>query len=121
MLHLSPPDKCKIAIEKPVCVKKNCKIIIDTSNLGHRDDVLADDCGVWTSNGSPKVYFQQSDNDAGSFESVGRGTKVTKDTLVEPWFVVQRSYYSNKDAPDFKKVVSTLKGENIYPCSCGIL
>ena len=47
--------------------------------------------------------------------------KVTKDTLVEPWFVVQRSYYSNKDAPNFKKVVPTLKGENIYPCSCGIL
>lgn len=121
LLHLNPPDKCKIAVEKPVCVKKNCRIIVDTKNLGHPDDVLADDSGVWSSNGSPKVYFQQSDNGgAGSFERVGRGKKVAKDTLIQPWFVVQRSYYSNKDAPDFKKVISTVKGENIYPCTCGI-
>ena len=103
-------------VEKPVCIKKNCRIIVDTTNLGHPDEVLAEDCGVWNSNGSPKVYFQQSDNcGTGSFERVGRGTKVAKDTLIEPWFVVQQSY-SKKDALDFKKVISTVKGENIYPC-----
>jgi AraC-like DNA-binding protein len=46
----------KIAVEKPVCVKKTCRIIVDTTNLGHPDDILADDCGVWITNGSPKVY-----------------------------------------------------------------
>jgi hypothetical protein len=121
LLHLDPPDKCKIAVEKPVCVKKNCRIIVETTNLGYPDDILADDCGVWITNGSPKVYFQQSDDgDEGHFERVGRGKKVAKDTLNEPWFVVQRCYYSNKDALDFKKVVSTVKGENIYSRSCGI-
>ena len=55
-----------------------------------------------------------------TFKRVGRGMKVNKETLIEPWFVVQRSYYSNKDAPDFQRVVSTVKGENMYCCSCGI-
>ncbi len=97
-----------------MCVKKNCRIIVDTTNLRHPDDVLADDCGVWISKGSPKVYFQQSDNgDEDSFERVGRGKNVAQDTMTAPWFVVQRSYFSNKDAADFKSVVSTVRGEYI--------
>ena len=58
LLHLNPPDKCKIAVEKPVCIKRNCRIIDDNKNLGHPDDVLADDSGVWSSNGSLIMVVQ---------------------------------------------------------------
>lgn len=119
LLYLNPLPLHKVAVEKPVCVKKNCRIVVDTTSMGHPDDILADDCGVWISKGSPKVYFQQENDDPVSFERVGRGKNVPQESLQEPWCVVQRSYFSNKDAPDFKRVVSTVKGKKYHSTVMG--
>ena len=84
---------------------ENKAFLIDTSKLKHVDDVLADDCGVWLSNGTPKPYYRYVDDDF----------KIIKDknpqTLPEKYFILNITYFKNKNSQDFRRKISYVTGK----------
>ena len=69
-----------ICSKQPLSVNKNATFIIDQSKLPTRNDVFADDMGVWRHTGSPSQYFKVKKNDSGGLlELTSLGKKRPKD------------------------------------------
>ena len=103
----------------PLGFQKNGTFFVDTSTLGNTDDVKCDDNGGWLNSGVRKLWLsinsegdnlqseERVDNDAiMSVQVVQRGGQMTGNTS---WCLI-RSYFKNRCAEDFRKVITTLLG-----------
>ena len=92
---------CSIAPRK---VMENKAFLVDTSKLGHVDDILADDCGIWLNNGKSKQCYQYLDGD---FKKFVKSSTLPACTV---YFTSHITYYVNKNSKDFRRKISFVTG-----------
>jgi hypothetical protein len=104
----------KSGIEDKVChitptnVEHNCTFIVDRSYLKDPDDIKADDGGSWKNNGVRYTIVSWRNKKA---TIISRNTSVCKQhTLTRSEFLIERTYYANKGHPDFRKIITIVKG-----------
>ena len=95
----------KICSIPPRLVMDNVAFVVDTSKLASFDDIVADDCGSWRNNGQHKFKFKRED------DSLKRLASNSPDV---PDVYLHRTYYVNKNAKDFRKMVSFVLGNSNF-------
>ena len=105
----------KICKTVPQRVQHNTAFLVDTGSLESPEDILSDNCGAWKCDGVRYYYFESSFQNSSSetddveFKKVNKNA--TKETLTSPWYKICRKYYRNRDALDFRRVISYLIGK----------
>ncbi len=94
----------------PKCVDINAAFLVNTSNLGNRDDVKCDDNGSWLNNGVRKLYLDVVRKDAGSLLSVDTVKRGGNPPPQRKHWCLVRTYFLCKASKDFKKVIASLQG-----------
>ena len=94
-----------ICSKQPRCVKGNMSFIVNTTQLDHVNDLLSDDTGSWRNNGMRKfLYYKNEDQE---IEKALTGFDYDQKDLVA---TVHRCYYVNRDATDFRRIVTFVTG-----------
>lgn len=100
-LFFSRPTFSKVATIPPRRVMDNVSFVIDSTELPHVNDVLADDSGSWKNNGQHTFYFQKSPHQ-----------KLVKlsDDITDFDAILHRTYYTNKSCTEFRRLYSYVTG-----------
>ena len=102
----------KISSKQPIGVTESSTFIVDTSKLGHKDDIRSDDLGVWRNGGVKSQYCSVTFSD-------GRVTKALKlsckpSAMRSSVYRVKRSYWHHADDKTFCRHLIELEGDNFY-------
>ena len=63
LMSITEEEKVNVGICAPLKPRDNCIFIVNAKLLGHRDDALSDNNGVWTAQkGALSYYFQKNMN-----------------------------------------------------------
>ena len=103
----------KVAKAQPIGVCHNASFLIDLSQLGNKDDIKADDLGVWASMGTPsRLVVVNEKNCSLSVEVLPRGRKLGEvpEKLRRNVFRISRGYYRHPQPCDFHRVINVVKG-----------
>ena len=98
----------KICCVTPTNVEHNCTFVVDQSCLKDPDDIKADDNGSWKNNGIHYTVVSWKNKKANIL--LRNSSSCKKHTLGSSEFLVERTYFTNKAHPDFKKLIIRVKG-----------
>ena len=101
------PWICK---KQPLSVNQNATFLIDHSKLPSRNDVFADDMGVWKHTGSPSHYFQVRKNQFGGLKEIVSLGKKRPKKISNDVYRIKKNYSSHHAASDLTRTVIFLEG-----------
>ena len=96
-----------ICTQVPFSINVNAAFVVDLSRLKSPKDILCDDMGTWTWNGSFRKWCSITEH--GFVKLLGRNLP-TNDQPSNTYRVWKRYYYL-KGSPDVRKMVVLLEGE----------
>lgn len=96
-----------ICTQVPFSVSLNSAFIIDLSKLDSPKDILCDDMGTWTWNGSFRKWCSITED--GCVKQLG--TSLPVNDQPSNAYRVWKRYYYLKCSPDVRKMVALLEGE----------
>ena len=115
IIVLKSVDRSQICTRQPTSVCRNSAYVVDLNSLDHPNDIRADDNGIWIRNGFPVAYISVHKESDGSHK-IHKRSKLDK---TSHHFKLIRVYYRHADSPDFKKIISTVEGnEQLYSRVC---
>ena len=101
------PYVCK---KQPLSVNQNATFIVDQSKLPSRNDIFADDMGVWKHNGSPSQYFKVKTSDSGELrELISLGKKRPIEMSLDV-YRIKKNYSYHHAASDLSRTVIFIEG-----------
>ena len=105
--------------KKPICkivacgTTNNCTFLVDLQALSRPRDIFPDDNGVWHNNGVQTIFVDRSKSGTSVLH---RGNRLPY-PMKTGQFKLVRTYYRNKAAGDFRKMIAQLYGM----LTCGLI
>ena len=96
-------DKELVCKAQPIRVSHNVTFVVDCSCLADREDILADDLGVWISNGSRKTRFSAKVSPSGI-------VSISLDSSAADHHVMYRAWHTHGTSADFRRLVVSIEG-----------
>ncbi len=99
-----------ICQKQPLSINRNATFIVDLTKLPSRNDVFADDMGVWKHTGSPSQYFQVKITESGDLcELVSLGKKRPSE-MSRGVYRIKKNYSCHHAASDLSRTVIFIEG-----------
>ena len=105
ILVTEPPHPSFVCTKTPSYVKDNKSFLVDTTKLQNVKDLLSDDCGSWTNNGQHKFYYEETPE---GYAKMGKDVDMAGNC--NNYITVNRIYYYNKNAKDFRRTITFITG-----------
>jgi len=99
-----------ICHKQPLSVNENTTFIIDLAKLPSRNDVFADDMGVWRHTGSPSQYFQVKSTESGELKELISLGKKRPTEMSNDVYRIKKNYSCHHAASDLSRTVIFLEG-----------